>query len=79
MEGAMATMQRKRENEVTDLRATVDRLLKVISHYMHSLCSSMLKGIYERDDYVFLHRKKERGMLLYRTEDTNAPVYAAVV
>ena len=48
MEGVMATMQRKRENEVTDLRATVDRLLKVISHYVHSLCSSTLNRIYER-------------------------------
>ncbi|KAI3371327.1 hypothetical protein L3Q82_023947 [Scortum barcoo] len=28
MEGALATMQRKHENEVTDLHATVDRLLK---------------------------------------------------
>lgn len=29
MEGTLATMQRKHENEVTDLHATVDRLLKV--------------------------------------------------
>lgn len=29
MEGVTATMQRKHENEVADLHATVDRLLKV--------------------------------------------------
>ena len=29
MEGVLATVQRKHENTVTDLRATVDRLLKV--------------------------------------------------
>ncbi len=29
MEGLLATMQRKHKNEVTDLHATVDRLLKV--------------------------------------------------
>lgn len=29
MEGVLATVQRKHENKVADLRATVDRLLKV--------------------------------------------------
>lgn len=45
MEGVLSTMQRKHENEVADLHATVDRLLKVdflAQHvnYISSSCSS---------------------------------------
>lgn len=39
MEGIMATVQRKHKNEVADLQATVDRLLKVsfLTQHMFTL------------------------------------------
>lgn len=51
MEGIMASVQRKHENEVADLQATVDRLLKVslfvVSHNTCLVCSSMVNWLCE--------------------------------
>lgn len=49
MEGIMTTMQRKHENEVADLHASVDRLLKVgFNHtnvHLHLLCISTVNKL----------------------------------
>lgn len=44
MEGIMASMQRKHENEVADLHATVDRLLKV--RFVTQMCKKEALNVY---------------------------------
>lgn len=49
MEGIIATMQRKHKNELADLQATVDRLLKVGFHKPQVLLCSQWKSMFSNE------------------------------
>lgn len=63
MEGILATMQREHKNKVTELHATVERLLQVgFPHNMHLLCSSMATRLYQEGlnfSYI-MEREREK-------------------